>query len=502
MASEPGVAATGDERDRRLHPASVPLRLVTWARNLLVPGLIVLLLARGAGWEVWLMIFFVPVVIVEIVRYVSLRYRLGGDEIVVRVGLVFRNERHIPFGRIQNIDLVQTPLHRLLRVAEVRLETASGTEPEAVFRVLSLDAVERMRARVFAGRDDDAAADAAAAGVAPSAPPALLQLDTGELVRLGLVSNRGLALVAIAAGVAWELDLYDRIGSLGWAAPALEWLPRGAALALGAAAVAAAPVALLLCSVVWTIIRFHGFRLERRGDDLRLGCGLLTRRAATIPRRRVQFVSVRQSVPQRWIRRRSVRVETAGAVEEPGDDTAALSRKWFAPSVRAGAVSPLLAEIHPDLDLDAVAWQPLAPRARRRVRRKAVLVAMALSVATLVTGRPWGPAIAAVILVPLALAYARAWWRFAGWGTLPGGIAFRSGVWTRRTSATFLDKVQTVSTGQTPFDRRYRMASLRVDTAGAGPAEHRIHIPYLDATDARELLDRLHARSAMSELRW
>ena len=32
---------------------------------------------------------------------------------------------------------------------------------------------------------------------------------------------------------------------------------------------------------------------------------------------------------------------------------------------------------------------------------------------------------------------------------------------------------------QSPFDRRHRMASVRVDTAGAGDASHRVDIPYL-----------------------
>ena len=54
-------------------------------------------------------------------RYWSYRYRLDHDELVVRQGVLFRNERHIPYARVQNIDLVQNPLHRLFGVAEVRL---------------------------------------------------------------------------------------------------------------------------------------------------------------------------------------------------------------------------------------------------------------------------------------------------------------------------------------------------------------------------------------------
>ena len=59
-------------------------------------------------------------------------------------------------------------------------------------------------------------------------------------------------------------------------------------------------------------------------------------------------------------------------------------------------------------------------------------------------------------------------------------LVYRSGVLNRKTSMTFFDKVQTISVEQSPFDRRWGMASLTVDTAAAGPAEHRISVRYLD----------------------
>ena len=81
-------------------------------------------------------LFFVPVVVGSLIRYWNYLYRLEGDELIVRDGLVTRNERHVPYARIQNIDLVQNPLHRMLGVAEVRVETAGGEKPEVVMRVL------------------------------------------------------------------------------------------------------------------------------------------------------------------------------------------------------------------------------------------------------------------------------------------------------------------------------------------------------------------------------
>ena len=137
--------------DRRLHPLSWLFTAARFAKGFLVPALLFLLASGGAGYELWGALFVGPVIAAAVVQYRVYRYRLAADEMIVRDGVLTRTERRIPYRRIQNIDLVQNPLHRLFGVALVRVETASGARPEAVMRVLSLDAAAEMRARVFAG---------------------------------------------------------------------------------------------------------------------------------------------------------------------------------------------------------------------------------------------------------------------------------------------------------------------------------------------------------------
>jgi putative membrane protein len=50
---------------------------------------------------------------------------------------------------------------------------------------------------------------------------------------------------------------------------------------------------------------------------------------------------------------------------------------------------------------------------------------------------------------------------------------------------TFFDKIQSITLTQSPFDRRWHMAGLALDTLGAGPADHKIEIDMLDALDAQ-----------------
>ena len=105
-----------------------------------------------SGWETWLLVLFVPAAVASILRYLTFRLRYDNHELVIRSGLIFRRERHVPFSRIQNVDAIQNVVHRLLGVVEVRVETGGGKEEEARLSVLPLAAMHELRDRVFANR--------------------------------------------------------------------------------------------------------------------------------------------------------------------------------------------------------------------------------------------------------------------------------------------------------------------------------------------------------------
>ena len=504
----PSDGDSGRPAVRRLHPISLLFSIGKAARNLLLPGIVILWASGGSNTEVWLMIFFVPAVLAALIKYWSYRYRLEGDELIVREGIVTRNERHIPYARIQNVDLVQNPVHRLFRVAEVRLETAGGQAPEAVIRVLSLEAIERMRSRIFGGRRATADRDGAAVerGTPEESPARLLHyLPPRDVLLYGIISNKGMVVVAAALGAAWQFDLFERWGS--WISPDLleripEFKPQQdplSAVLLGLAALVAALILMRLLSIAWAFVKLYGFRLRRRGDDLAAEYGLFTRVSKTIPRRRIQVLSAVEGPLHRWFGRVSVQVETAGRSEESEGDGA--DRQWLAPLARKDQVAALFREALTELDPDAVRWQPISSRARARlVRYWAYVLLPIVAVCVWQLGR-WG-LIPAALLLAFASINVRLYVKHAAYSLIPGAVFYRSGWWTRRMSVARFSKIQSVRMTESPFDRRHGMASLSVDTAGGGHLGHKVAVSYLDAPVAAELLDRLAHEAGRTAFRW
>jgi putative membrane protein len=500
--------------DRRLHPFSILFGLGSELRQFVIPGIVVLVTARSAGgdWQSWSMLFLIPYTVAVIARYVSFRYRYEEHELVIRTGLIFKNERHIPYARVQNINAVQNVLHRLLHVIEVHIETGGGQEAEAKMKVLPVEALEEMRRRVFADRQPESGASETEPALATPAGRVLLHLSPRELALSGFIDSRGLVVIAAAFGLLWETGLMDQTvdrffgeqdAGRGLAREVFTAMYAGSRLPLDRLALMLVAFLALLglmrvLSMAWATIRLYGFTITRAGDDLRTEFGLLTRVVSTIPLRRIQTLTIRQGPLHRLFGRAAVRVDTAGGDHE---EKSAKRREWLAPIIPQAGLTSFLKDVLPDLDIPSVEWRGVAPRAVRRAFVAWMVVAGFVALPCALFPSWWDLLVAAVLIAWAALA-ARKTIAHTHWATTQDAVLYRSGwIWQQMSVARFA-KIQVVTMHESPFDRRTEMRSVRVDTAGAGDASHRVNIPYLPRAIASDLYHALASHAGGTTFKW
>jgi putative membrane protein len=203
---------------------------------------------------------------------------------------------------------------------------------------------------------------------------------------------------------------------------------------------------------------------------------------------------MRQAPLQRAFGRVEMRVQTAG-----GDSNASPSREWLAPMLRREAVDALLAEVIPGPGIDAMEWRPVDRRARWRELRASLYLIAAMT-AIGVWFAPIVTTTAAVALAVLSFYAARGRARSFGFAVAPDRVACRGGWLWHSTSVARFAKLQAVKLDESPFDRRWKMATVAADTAGGG--SHRVMIPYLPANEARVVFDDLGARVNETAFRW
>lgn len=509
-------------RFQRQHPLSWIFPALAAVRSTVVPAIIFLVFWQG--WVLgWLAVFLVlPALALGVARYLVTTYALAPAELVVRDGILSRNERRVRYSRIQNVDEVQGPLHRLLGIVTVRVETASGGEPEAVL-TLAPAAVSELTAAVFAERERSSEEE--------ERPP-LVVVPAAEIARLGLIKNRGFVVVAALIGILWQFGSdfaarpWERLGEWGqrsWSGLAASEL---VAVEIGTLSWIAGMLFLLAgfylllsaLSIILALIRFGGFTLRRQGDDLIASYGLLSRLRVTVPRRRIQRLQVDESLLHRLWRRVSIRLDTAGggapAKEGPFKDADAAGggRQWLVPITTHDRVDDLVAEALPTaarhplaVDPEAAAangeevWRRIDPRAEQRLFNRTSLLVLVVTFGLTVLSR-WS------LLIPL-VALPLVWWvgrrsiaarRY--WPTADA-LWWRRGWPGRRLVVLPYDKIQSVHLAESPFDRRYGMAAVTVDTANSGllPAAQ---ISYLARPDAVALARHLAREAGRSEFVW
>lgn len=503
------------DRERRLHPWSWLFVLIQQLKQFILPLIVLVFFGARSGRDDWWenlapVIAMAVLVLIAVARYFTYRYRINRDGLSIRSGLLERSVREIPFARIHNVGIHQSLLHRVFGVAEVRLESAGGQKPEAEMRVLSLAAAAeledliRHRGSAPAELENTTASDSAGTLASARSGSTLLALPLAEVLRLGLISNRGMIIVAAGFGALWQVvpdKLMTRTIENGWRqafgyASHAHWSVTQMALAV-LAVIALFLLATRLLSVVQAVLQNAGFRLSEAGQRITVERGLLARIRTSVVRRRIQSWTLYEGVMHRLLKRRSLRVDTAVATQ--GNQGEERTLKVLAPVATPAQCDALIQHLL-SAQWPMPAWQTWPASAWWRLWWPRALMALLLTA----VAWNWLGAWAALVLLWLPVAAYSTWQqaRRAGHAIAGTLISVRGGWWSRWWRVAEVDKLQTLRLTQSPLDRWCGTATLWLDTAGDSGFKPPLRLRFLPEAQARQLYQEFGQALAHRRLRW
>jgi uncharacterized protein len=140
-------APSFDDRERPLAPQVVTSWRIGTTVSLLVPSVVstTVLALTLDGVALWVALGFgvlwvALVTLYHPARYRRWRWRLTDLALELRYGVVTRSQETVPYFRIQQIDIVQGPLDRLLHLSTLQVTTASATGRAALPGIAETDA--------------------------------------------------------------------------------------------------------------------------------------------------------------------------------------------------------------------------------------------------------------------------------------------------------------------------------------------------------------------------
>lgn len=491
-----GIVTQNAAPFRRLHPLSIILKSTSMlGRNII--AIIVLhfsLFDQNIAYTLLAALALAALVVgVTALIWSRFAYQVTVRDIRIKSGLFNRNNRSIPFDRIQDVSLEQKLISRLLGLATVALETGSGGGEDGQLDALTRADAEQLRDTI---RDYKAGLTTGDAPyhdqpIAADAPP-LFAMDNRRIFIAGLF-NFSFVLLAILGALAQNLDFLlpdgffdprnwidalpepDTINGLG------SWVRVGGALAVILSLVTIGFVS----GIIRTFVREYGFRLDRVDTGqagFRRRRGLFTLTDMVMPIHRVQAATL-QTGPVRarfgWYHLKFTSLAGDGSGETDHSAAPCASLAEIEPILAASAVRPTPSDLEFQLVSPAFWW------------RRVIIIWLVLAGIALGTGYIVHSGFFAIILlaVPVSLILFLNW-RHHQYALTGGQLYVRSGWWRRKFTILPLRKIQTIDVSQSPLDHPLDLATITIGIAGGSATAplRIIAIPVQSAMDLRTWL--------------
>lgn len=414
------------------------------------------------------------------------QFRITGDHVEVRKGIIFRSHRRAPLDRVQGVNLTRPFPARIIGLAKLEV-VGAGNDANVELEYLATPRAESVRADILrlasgARAARDAALNPAAAAAAPTSaraqlvgsmnagvnglisgvdladvvPESVVKIPTGRLVGSQLIS--GLlwfvffgAIFAIAIGSALIGMLADGITD-------------GGVVILGLGLGMGVPMVIAVVGITWAqISKSLRYSIAPTPDGVRITYGLLTTVTETLPPGRIFAVEVSQSLlwrPFGWWTIKINRMSGKSAAQQSSGSGQQFN--VVLPVGKRADVERVLALVLPDVPAESIPflWEqgvvgPADGDTYRTMPRRAWW------------RRPFS-------------------WKRHGYLVADFGLLLRRGNVWRKLAVFPLARLQGVSLSQGPIDRKQRVSGAQVHTV-PGPITG--YLSGLERADALALIN-------------
>jgi len=480
---------------RRIDPASVWVNTLPQAWRYVSGFWWIALIAFYDGAEMkigftdllFLFAIFFSGLISSAVHYTTLRFRVFGGKLEIRQGLVNKRSRVVDPKRIQNIELVRNPFHRLAGLVELRIETAGESREEGLLSALSEEAAAELKAQLESYKEG------AVDTVSVDRPD--VSISIGELIAYGLSSR-----ITGVAVIMWLIasDVLTRAGYSSWSVE-----NGGVSPVLAIALVVLSFAIAWIVAVIIALVRHWNYQVYFGKRDLTTVEGLFTKKRVEMALNKVQMVVINEPLLRRLMGYGTVMVETAG-VRMKGRG---LNAEAKIPMIDKGKLSRLLKSILPSLEINP--WKDelnrIVPAGLKYGFTTTILVSLpvALSVIAWILFLPEDMTMGLVqtqlwalglIFLVVALGYrlSRAYvdWRYKWWQVSDDHIVAKVGWISVKTRVMAVRKIQAVHVDQGPILRIFGLVRVHFKVADSS-----LTLPLIGIDEAKAIVERVTPRS-------
>lgn len=433
---------------------------------------ILYLIIRSKDFNFWyvggvVLLIVIIVGVIGYIKYLNFTFYIdsGRGEFILRHGVFNKKQIAIQLGRIQQVNINQSPIQKLVNVYGVEVETAGSAKSEAAIKAvphgLAQVLKEELLRKSTAGENTQSATDSSE--TFQSGPPSFISISTGSLVKVGLTSKYA---ESFALLLAFIFAIYNNIKDAFRISEQDDsafdsYLGRFMATQILVAVFAGLVLVAVLFNLVRTLITYYHLKISRQGESLMLSYGLINSVSTVLHPHKVQVVRLVSNYLQRKMGILWMSVQQAST-----DRTKNSNAHIQIPGCSVEESKRIMAFIFDELPQKGAA---LLPNYRKMFSSIFVFVLIPLSVYVFAVWHDpvrLGYLYAMIFYMAVVLLFIYLSYRSSRLYVHEGFIIKQHGIWDIHTQIMEPHKIQGITTTQYSWHRRADVGHVTIHTAG------------------------------------
>jgi uncharacterized membrane protein YdbT with pleckstrin-like domain len=266
-------------------------------------------------------VFLVAVGIIAYLKYLNFTFYLDNDneEFVINEGILNKTKTIIQLNKIQQVNINQSLIQRIIGVYELDVDTAGSNKKEGKIKAISHPLALGLKARLMENDREESNTEKTEKAIAAEVPgeTPFIAISFLSLLKVGITSNYVKSLGLI---LAFFTTIYENSKSF-MTHSDFDEKKLDAYLDESVAIQSVATIAfLLLCSIliinlIRVIFRYFDYKISRQNGSLLLSFGLLSTKSTIIKPEKVQIVTITRNYFQKKMNILELKIKQARSGE-------------------------------------------------------------------------------------------------------------------------------------------------------------------------------------------
>lgn len=267
---------------------------------------------------------FAAISIITYLRYLNFTFYLDEEkeEFIISEGIFNKTRTVVRLDRIQQVNITQSLLQRIIGVYALEIDTAGSNKEEGSIKAVSHELALALKARLLHNEGRKMAVDESdeMSVAAASTEHPFMEISFVSLLKVGITSNyiRSLWLLLVFFGTVYD-SVQHLVQSNAFDQQKIDsYIDERLAITSISIVVFFLIFVIFVINVVRIIVRYFGFKIKRQSGSLLLSFGLINTRSTIIKPEKVQITTVTRNYFQKKMNILEMRIRqaTGGGKEE------------------------------------------------------------------------------------------------------------------------------------------------------------------------------------------